>query len=132
MSIINFIIIALFAVGLFFIVVAAIGFCRLPDLYCRMHVTGILDTFGVPVVLLGLTVYNLANGEVITAGKLMLMIIFLYLTSPLIGHLLGRAALEFGYAPVLPENLAGKSEDTGAKPGQSGGAEAVEKGTPQP
>ena len=86
----------LLGVGLFFMVVAAVGFIRLKDVFCRLHVTGVLDTLGAPVVLLGAAVYA---GATLTAGKLLLAIAFLFVTSPLVGHLLSRAALEAGYEP---------------------------------
>jgi len=80
--------------GLFFTVVAAVGFYRLPDLYCRFHVTGILDTMGAPLMLLAVAVHV---GFGLTAGKLVLGLIFLFITAPLVGHLLSRAAVEAGY-----------------------------------
>jgi multicomponent Na+:H+ antiporter subunit G len=80
----------LVAVGLSFMVVAAVGFARLPDVFCRLHVTGILDTLGAPLVLLGAAVWN---GWNLTSGKLLLGLVFLFVTSPLVGHLLSWAAL---------------------------------------
>jgi len=91
----------LVAVGLFFMLVAAIGFVRLPDLFSRLHVTGVLDTLGAPLVLLGAAVWI---GPSLTAGKLLLAIVFLYLTSPLVGHLLSRAAIESGIRPRVIED----------------------------
>ncbi len=88
----------LIAIGLFFMLVAAIGFIRLPDLFSRLHVTGILDTLGAPLVLLGAAVWV---GVSLTAGKLLLGIAFLYMTSPMVGHLLSRAAIESGYRPTV-------------------------------
>jgi multicomponent Na+:H+ antiporter subunit G len=79
----------LLVVGLFFLVVGAIGFIRLPDVFCRLHVTGVLDTLGAPLVLLSAAVYT---GAGLLALKLVLATIFLSVTSPLVGHLLARAA----------------------------------------
>lgn len=81
----------LMAAGVFFMVVAAMGFVRLPDVFCRLHVTGILDTLGAPLVLIGAAVLM---GWSLTSLKLLLGIAFLFVTSPLVGHLLSRAALE--------------------------------------
>ncbi len=80
-------------VGLLFMVVAAVGFARLPDVFCRLHVTGILDTLGAPLVLLGAVIWN---GWNLTSGKLLLGLLFLLVTSPLVGHLLSWAALRSG------------------------------------
>lgn len=89
------------AIGLFFMLVAAIGFVRLPDLFSRLHVTGILDTLGAPLVLLGAAVWV---GPSLAAGKLLLAIAFLYLSSPLVGHLLSRAAIEAGIRPRVVDD----------------------------
>lgn len=101
----------LIAIGLFFMLVAAIGFIRLPDVFSRLHVTGILDTLGAPLVLLGAAAWI---GLSLTAGKLLLGIAFLYLTSPMIGHLLSRAAIEAGYRPqaVEDESRSGDFDQT--------------------
>lgn len=84
------------AVGVFFLLVAAIGFIRLPDIFSRLHVTGVIDTLGAPLVLLGAAVHI---GPELAAGKLLLGIGFISITSPLLGHLLARAALEAGHRP---------------------------------
>lgn len=85
----------LLAAGVFFLVVAAIGFVRLPDVFSRLHVVGVIDTLGAPLVLLGAAVHV---GPELTAGKLVLGIAFMAVTSPLVGHLLARAALAAGLA----------------------------------
>lgn len=77
--------------GLFFLVVAAIGFVRLPDVFCRLHVTGVIDTLGAPLVLLGAAIFVGVN---LVAAKLIIGIVFLTVTSPLVGHLLARAAVQ--------------------------------------
>lgn len=82
--------------GLFFVLTAAVGFVRLPDVYCRLHITAVIDTLGVPLFLVGSAVYI---GPGLIAGKLLLCIVFLYGTSPLVGHLLARAALDSGQIP---------------------------------
>jgi multicomponent Na+:H+ antiporter subunit G len=81
----------LIGAGLFFQFVGALGLLRFPDVYCRLHVVGVTDTLGGPLVLLGAAVLL---GPTLPAGKLLLSIGFLYLTSPLVGHLLARAARE--------------------------------------
>jgi multicomponent Na+:H+ antiporter subunit G len=93
----------LILVGLFFIIVGAIGFVRLPDVFCRLHVTGVLDTMGAPLVMVGAAVYL---GPQLTSLKLLLATVFLAVTSPLVGHLLARAALEAGHEPGVIENTA--------------------------
>jgi multicomponent Na+:H+ antiporter subunit G len=86
--------------GSFFMVVAAIGFARLPDVFCRLHVTGVLDTLGAPLVLTGAAILL---GPQLVSLKLLLAIGFLVVSSPLVGHLLARAALEAGHQPGVIE-----------------------------
>lgn len=92
---------ALLAAGVLFTVVSAIGFMRLPDVFCRLHVTGVLDTLGAPLVILAVAVHL---GLTLTSLKLLLAIAFLVITSPLVGHLLARAALEAGHRPDVIED----------------------------
>jgi multicomponent Na+:H+ antiporter subunit G len=91
----------LLVTGIFFLLVGAIGFARLPDVFCRMHVTGVLDTLGAPLVMLATAVYL---GFSLVSLKLVLALLFLSVTSPLVGHLLARAALEAGHEPGMIED----------------------------
>jgi multicomponent Na+:H+ antiporter subunit G len=86
--------------GSFFLIVATIGFARLPDVFCRLHVTGVIDTLGAPLVLFGTAVFL---GAQLVSIKLLLAIAFLVASSPLVGHLLARAALEAGHQPGVIE-----------------------------
>lgn len=86
--------------GSFFLIVAAIGFGRLPDVFCRLHVTGVIDTLGAPLVLFGTAVFL---GMQLVSLKLFVGIVFLVVSSPLVGHLLARAALEAGHQPGVIE-----------------------------
>lgn len=93
----------LLVTGVFFLMVGAIGFARLPDVFCRMHVTGVIDTLGAPLVLLAAAVYLGLN---LVSLKLVLALLFLSATSPLVGHMLARAALEAGHEPGVIEDSA--------------------------
>lgn len=91
---------ACIAIGLFFLLVGAVGILRFRDLFSRLHVTGVLDTLGVPLVLLGVAIHL---GPRLVSAKLLLATVFLTVTSPLVGHLLARAALEAGEQPEARE-----------------------------
>jgi multicomponent Na+:H+ antiporter subunit G len=97
------IVLILMACGIFFMVVGAVGFIRLPDVFCRLHVTGVLDTLGAPLIMLAAAVHL---GLQLTSLKLVLATVFLAVTSPLVGHLLARAALEAGHRPGVIEDSA--------------------------
>lgn len=82
------VIIFLFA-GIFFFMVGVIGLLRLPDVYCRMHATTKCDTLGAGLILLALALYAGPGG---TAVKLLLMIVFIWITNPVAAHAIARAA----------------------------------------
>lgn len=96
-------VLTLLGAGVFFLIVGAIGFARLPDVFCRMHVTGVLDTLGAPLIMFATAVHL---GFTLLSLKLILATLFLILTSPLVGHLLARAALEAGHEPGMIEDSA--------------------------
>lgn len=70
--------------GLFFLFVAAVGVCRLPDVYCRAHALGKALTLGVILLLvsLGLLIDDVAW------WKIGLAISFQLVTIPVASHLL--------------------------------------------
>ncbi len=83
---------ALLVSGSIFIIIGAIGIIRLPDVFCRMHAAGIIDTSGAGLILAGLI---LQAGFTMVAVKLVLIGAFLFFTSPTTTHALAGAA-EFG------------------------------------
>lgn len=95
-------------VGVFFVAIGALGFMRLPDVFCRLHVTGVVDTLGAPMIMLGAAIHL---GAQLVSAKLLFAIAFLVVTSPLLGHLLARAALEAGHQPRIIEDDAGPGPD---------------------
>lgn len=101
MTLSSLIVATLLAAGVFFTLVGAIGFVRLPDVFCRLHITGVLDTLGAPLVILAVVVHL---GASVTSLKLLLGVGFLIVTSPLVGHLLARAALQAGHHPDVIED----------------------------
>ncbi|MHC8509697.1 MAG: monovalent cation/H(+) antiporter subunit G [Rhodospirillales bacterium] len=76
--------------------IGAFGILRLPDVYARMHAAGIIDTFGVAAVMLGLF---LQADSWIVAVKLVLVALFIFFTSPTATHALARAAIHGGVRP---------------------------------
>ncbi len=79
-------------------VTAGIGLVRLPDLFTRMHAAGIGDTLAAGLIFLGLA---LQAGLTINLVKLVLIMIFIILTSPTSTHALAKAALHGGVKPQL-------------------------------
>jgi len=86
-------------VGLLFTVVAAIGLIRLPDVYTRAHAASKSATLGVMSILFGVFLYFWLIKEHVNP-HLIIAIVFLFATSPIGGHLMGRAAYIHGIKPV--------------------------------
>lgn len=93
---------ALLLGGCFFLIVGAVGLIRLPDVYARIHSAGIIDTVGAAFVLVGLAVYG---GFTIVTLKLLLIIIFLFLTSPTATNALANAMFSDGVKPMLSDEV---------------------------
>jgi multicomponent Na+:H+ antiporter subunit G len=75
--------------GSLFVIVGGIGLLRLPDFYTRVHAASITDTLGTWLIILGLL---LQVEHTLVGIKLVMILIFLILTSPLSSHALTKAA----------------------------------------
>jgi multicomponent Na+:H+ antiporter subunit G len=91
--IIEIIIILLLFGGSFFVLVAAIGVVRLPDLLMKMHASTKAGTLGAGLVLLAVA---FAFGETSVTTRVLAAIIFLLITAPIAAHLIGRAGYYTG------------------------------------
>ena len=88
---------ALFLVGgATLCLLAAAGVLRLPDFFMRMHAATKAGVVGCGLVLIGA---GFADGTAATWVKVGIAVLFLLLTTPIAGHLLGRAAY-VGGAPL--------------------------------
>lgn len=83
----------LLVVGSLFCLIGGVGLLRLPDFYSRMHAAGITDTLGAGLILTGLM---LQGGLSHVTIKLVLVLVFLLLTSPTAAHALVKAAYAAG------------------------------------
>ncbi|MCG8692447.1 MAG: monovalent cation/H(+) antiporter subunit G [Minwuiales bacterium] len=98
---------ALLLSGGFFVVVGGIGVLRLPDLYTRMHAAGVTDTAGAALILVGLM---LQAGFTLITVKLLLILLFLWFTSPTASYALANSALFDGVKPLLHKRGADKDD----------------------
>jgi multicomponent Na+:H+ antiporter subunit G len=98
----------LIAAGSLFLIVGGIGILRLPDFYSRIHPAGITDTMGAWLVLVGLM---FASESWMVTVKLVMLLVFLAITSPLATHALAKAAFMRGLRPMLGYELAQEAED---------------------
>lgn len=96
MSVIIDILIGFFIlVGSLLCLIATFGVIRLPDVYTRNHAASKAATLGVMSILLGTFLYFYGY-EGHFNSRLILGIIFLFMTSPISGHLINRAAYNSG------------------------------------
>ncbi|QGU96625.1 cation:proton antiporter [Clostridium bovifaecis] len=77
--------------GLFFFMVGTVGLLRFPDMFTRAHSAAKCDTLGAMLSLIALVIYNGLN---IVSLKLMLIILFIWLTNPTATHLIAKARYE--------------------------------------
>ena len=92
----------LIAAGLFFCLVGSIGMIRLPDFYSRLHSAGIIDTMGLLLSMSGLALLILNEfnlGNFLSAIKIILIIVFIFLTSPTATHAIVDAGIRAGLRP---------------------------------
>lgn len=94
--------------GCFFAVVGALGLLRLPDVYTRIHSAGVVDTVAAFFLLIGFSFY--AGFSLVTV-KLVLILAFIFFTSPTATNALANAMYSQGIKPALVDE-----EDTPSKP----------------
>ena len=92
---------ALLITGALFLLLAAIGVIRMPDLLMRIQVTTKASTLGVGCMLLALAVHFHDFGITIRA---LLVINFFFMTAPVAAHMIGRAAYFVG-VPLWEETI---------------------------
>ncbi|MDB4111635.1 monovalent cation/H(+) antiporter subunit G [Yoonia sp.] len=87
---INIIISVFLLLGGFFALIAAIGVLRLPDVLTRMHASTKAGILGSSLILIGGAIY-LQETEITV--RVIAIILFLMLTSPIGAHMIGRASV---------------------------------------
>lgn len=107
-------------IGLFFFLGGAIGILRFPDFYSRLHPAGKLDTMGLFMCMTGMAVYVLHEFTVsalLTSLKIMLIVVFVFITSPTATHAIADAGIRAGLAPWARSSEKGAKglTDTGLK-----------------
>lgn len=88
---------ALLMGGAFLIVTGGIGLLRLPDVYSRMHASGLIDTLGAGLFVGGLMIQA---GLSMVSVKLILILVFILFTSPTATYALANALYGGGVRPI--------------------------------
>ena len=85
------------ACGVVALLIGSLGLLRLPDVYCRIHAVGMIDTAGASFIILGMIIHE---GFTLVSVKLVLIGIFLFFTSPIATHAVAQVAYKSGVVPV--------------------------------
>jgi len=99
------------AAGLFFVLAGTIGVLRLPDFFTRLHAAGMTDTLGAELIIVGLMIQS---GFSQMSLKLLLVAIFLLMTSPTATHAVANAAYNAGLKPMLGKYRAPDPDGEGS------------------
>ena len=95
----NILVMVLLIGGLAFFTGGSIGILRLPDFYSRLHPAGKLDTAGQLLTLSAIALFVLQDfslNNFLTATKIVLIVIFVYITSPTATHAIVDAGARAG------------------------------------
>ena len=79
----------LFLVGVAFMLIAAMGVVRMPDIFMRLHCSTKSATLGLGCVVLGAALHF---GEFAIWARAIAVVVFIFVTAPVAAHILGRAA----------------------------------------
>ena len=111
--------------------VAVIGVARFEFVLNRLHAAGVGDTLGIFLIVIGLVI---ATGFHLDSLKLLLLIFFMWFTSPVSTHFLGQ--VEYYTNPVLrkyvkkmdaPEQMSGNQAEAPDRAGMQEKAAAPEQ-----
>jgi multicomponent Na+:H+ antiporter subunit G len=86
--------IVLSSIGAAFVAIGTLGILRFRDVYSRLQASGVADTFGTSLVLIGLVV---RDGWQTRDATLLLILLLLVLTGPIITHSIAKSAFTRGY-----------------------------------
>lgn len=101
----------LLVTGTLFMVLAAIGVTRMPDIYMRVSTVTKASTLGAGLLLLAVVVHETTWAVAVKAAAL---VVFGFITSPIAAHMLGRSAYESGvdlWDGTLYDEMSGRAAE---------------------
>lgn len=102
MTVLSILAILLLSLGIFFFFAGTVGILRLPDFYSRLHAAGKCDSLAAVLMIVGIALFNLepfSFGSLLVSAKLLLIAVFVFVTSPTATHAITEAALVLGVKP---------------------------------
>ncbi|WP_043740585.1 monovalent cation/H(+) antiporter subunit G [Thioalkalivibrio nitratireducens] len=112
--------------GAGFMLIAAMGLLRMPDLLTRMHATTKAGVLGAGLIMVGAAIYI---GQLTVVVKAIAVVAFLILTAPVAAHAIGRAGYFVGvplWSQTHTDELKGRYDQkthTLASSGEKGSAQ---------
>ncbi|WP_025367272.1 monovalent cation/H(+) antiporter subunit G [Thioalkalivibrio paradoxus] len=112
--------------GAGFMLIAALGLLRMPDLLTRMHATTKAGVLGAGLIMVGAAIYI---GQLTVVVKAVAVVAFLILTAPVAAHAIGRAGYFVGvplWSKTHTDELKGRYDQethTLASSGEKGSAQ---------
>jgi multicomponent Na+:H+ antiporter subunit G len=98
--------------GCMFCLIGGLGLIRLPDMFARKHGASLIDTMGIGLILIGLM---FQAGFTLITAKLILILIFVFFTSPTSTYALARAAINGDLVAKVEDNDGSKQEASSSK-----------------
>ena len=105
---------ALIFLGSVISIVGAIGLIRFPDIYSRTHAQTVVNVGGTCLILIGVVFESPLFS--LYSIKSLLLIVFIFLTSPVGTHAIARAAYKSGVKPKVHEDELGYKIETTKPP----------------
>jgi len=97
----------LMSLGSIVMLFAALGLYRFPDIYMRLHSSTKVNTGGAMTILLGLV---LRSGISALSLKILVLILLIFILTPVISHAIARSAHLQGKTPMIPFTSYPKEE----------------------
>ena len=107
---------ALLLTGSFFVITGGVGLLRFPDVYSRMHAAGMTDTLGAALFIAGMAVQG---GFTLITVKLLMILLFIFFTSPTATYALANAVWSSGVRPKRRDGTACEAVDGSDEPSKS-------------
>ncbi|MCF7876486.1 monovalent cation/H(+) antiporter subunit G [Candidatus Bipolaricaulota bacterium] len=101
----NFFSLLLIYLGLLIMLIGSFGIARLANIYSRLQASGVSDTVGVILILLG---FLLRKGFRFSDSFLGLLILFFFVTGPIVTHSIAKTAF---LSKVEPTKTTKKGEE---------------------
>jgi multicomponent Na+:H+ antiporter subunit G len=122
----------LLLLGSIFMLLAAIGLVRMPDVLMRLHSSTKSATLGVGLIMLGVALFF---NDFAIGVRALAIVIFMFSTAPVAAHMIGRAAYLSGvplWEGTLSDEMRGHYDpETHALAGEPQTPDSLSNGEPE-